>query len=100
MACASRVDGWCRRIDVGQHHPDAMAPGMLPALSGTIGDVMVHFGLKDPACGFVAEFIAPDVTDVQQLGLDLRVLGGGFGTLDGVPLRLAPVVSMALRSGA
>lgn len=58
-------------------------------------DVVRHFGLQAADYGFDAEF---DIgVDACANLADARVVGGGDGLLGGVPLRLAPSVSIALR---
>ncbi|MET0582322.1 MAG: ATP-binding cassette domain-containing protein [Pseudoxanthomonas sp.] len=64
-------------------------------------DVMKHFGLSDPLCGFTATFTAPDHMDSLR-GLDgrLKVLGGATPETANAALRLAPAVSALLRAEA
>jgi hypothetical protein len=62
-------------------------------------DVMRHFGLSDPRCGFTASFPAPDhVETLQNLEDELRVLGGSTPETANAALRLAPAVSAALHA--
>lgn len=64
-------------------------------------DVMRHFGLSDPRCGFTANFPAPDNVDSLR-GLEgrLRILGGATPESANAALRLAPAISAALRTEA
>lgn len=62
-------------------------------------DVARHFGLRDAPYGFVAGFVIPEVHSVSDLGSNLGILGGASDT-GGVPLRLAPLVTLSLRSPA
>ena len=59
-------------------------------------DVMRHFGLREPRCGFIASFEIPDLTSLPQMGADVRVLGGANAQSAATPLRIAPAMSRAL----
>jgi ABC-type polysaccharide/polyol phosphate transport system ATPase subunit len=62
-------------------------------------DVMRHFGLSDPGCGFTASFPGPDHVDsLHDLDGGLRVLGGATPETANAALRLAPAVSAALHA--
>jgi ABC-type polysaccharide/polyol phosphate transport system ATPase subunit len=62
-------------------------------------DVMRHFGLRDPNCGFSAIFSVPAARSLDDLGADLRVLGGVSPEQASTQLRVAPLVSLALKGG-
>ena len=59
-------------------------------------DVVRHFGLRDPLCGFTATFSIPQLEALGDLGRDLRVLGGAVSTRAHTPLRVAPAVTAAV----
>jgi len=61
-------------------------------------DVMRHFGLREPRCGFVASFEIPHLTALPQMGSDVRVLGGSNIQSAATPLRIAPAMTHALSS--
>jgi ABC-type polysaccharide/polyol phosphate transport system ATPase subunit len=64
---------------------------------GTRPDVMRHFGLRDPLCGFTATFKVPRLGSLLELGSGVRVLGGTNHQSATTPLRIAPSVTSALR---
>lgn len=61
-------------------------------------DVTRHFGLRTADYGFEAEFEMSAGDGMHLIGSDTRVIGGGDGVQGGVPLRIAPAVSLALRN--
>lgn len=71
-----------------RHAATRIARGLRP-------DVSRHFGLRAETYGFEAE-IELGYDDVHELGVDMRVLGAANGVSGGVPLRLAPAISVAL----
>ncbi|MFC3714794.1 ABC transporter ATP-binding protein [Luteimonas soli] len=60
-------------------------------------DVMRHFGLGDPQCGFIARFEMEGITALSELGEKVRVLGGMSVERPSTPLRVAPAVTTALK---
>ncbi|GAB3307805.1 ABC transporter ATP-binding protein [Luteimonas notoginsengisoli] len=60
-------------------------------------DVARHFGLRDQNCGFTASFVIPHLTALENLGVELRILGGADGSSAHTPLRVAPAVTASVR---
>jgi lipopolysaccharide transport system ATP-binding protein len=60
-------------------------------------DVMRHFGLRDPNCGFTASFRIPQLAALSDLGSHLRILAGPDSAHTHTPLRIAPAVTAAVR---
>lgn len=67
---------------------------------GSRPDVMRHFGLRDPQCGFTATFKVSRLASLQELGGGVRVLGGANNQSASTPLRIAPAISQALRTAS
>lgn len=59
-------------------------------------DVVRHFGLRDPHCGFIATFQVPGVGTLADLGAAVRVLGGSDHGNASTPLRMAPAIAQAI----
>jgi lipopolysaccharide transport system ATP-binding protein len=59
-------------------------------------DVMRHFGLRDPKCGFNATFRISKLVALPELGRGVRVLGGSNHQSAMTPLRIAPAITNAL----
>jgi ABC-type polysaccharide/polyol phosphate transport system ATPase subunit len=99
-----RIRGWMTSTD--GHAPEGLAleiggiryqPDELVRVDRQ--DVMRHFGLSEPRCGFTASFPSPgNVDSLQALGDGLRVLGGSTSETANVALRLAPAISTALHA--
>ncbi len=100
-----RLRGWITSTDASMPQGLALEVGGARYLATDIVrgkrlDVMRHFGLRDPSCGFTASFAVPQLETLAGLGSELRVLGGADGTHANTPLRLAPAVTAAVRGEA
>lgn len=60
-------------------------------------DVVRHLGLGSESFGFRARFELPKITEVSQMGPDLRMLAGESTARAYSPLRIAPALVAALR---
>lgn len=98
-----RVRGWMTSADGDAPQGLALEIGEIRYPSNELAhverqDVMRHFGLSDPRCGFTASFPAPDsLRSLRGLEGRLRVLGGATPETANAALRLAPAISAVLR---
>jgi ABC-type polysaccharide/polyol phosphate transport system ATPase subunit len=63
-------------------------------------DVVRHLGLSNDECGFRARFDLPRIDQLSQIGPDMQLLAGESSARAQAPLRIAPAVAVALRSGS